>query len=119
MRTHKDLDVWKEGIEHVLNVYEIVNKFPGEEKYGLVGQIKRSAISMPSNIAEGAARSSKKEFLQFLFVSLGSVSELETQLILAEKPSFLNDKEIFSLVEKEKYKLIGLIRQLRGNKNEK
>ncbi len=115
LRTHKDLDVWKEGIDLVAKIYEIIRGFPKEEKYGLVDQIKRSVVSIPSNIAEGAARNSKKEFIQFLFVSLGSISELETQLIIADRLGFLSDKEVFSLIEKEKYKLLGLIRHLRGN----
>ena len=102
VRTHRDLDVWKEWIELVVKIYEIVHNFPKEEKYGLVDQIKRSAISIPSNIAEGAARNSKKEFLQFLHISLGSISELETQLI--------------SLIERERSKILGLIKYLRGEK---
>lgn len=117
MKTHRDLDVWNEGIELVVKVYEIIKGFPKEERYGLVEQIKRSAVSIPSNIAEGAARNSKKEFLQFLYISLGSISELETQLIIANKLGFLNDKEIFPIIDKERYKLLGLIRYLRGNKN--
>jgi four helix bundle protein len=117
MKTHKDLDVWNEGIELVAKVYEIVQNFPKEEIYGLVEQIKRSAISIPSNIAEGAARNSKKEFLKFLSISIGSISELETQLIIADKIGFLPNKEIFSLIERERYKLLGLIRYLRCNKN--
>ena len=119
IRTHRDLDVWKEGIELVVKVYEIVQKFPNEEKYALGDQIKRSAISIPSNIAEGAARNSKKEFLQFLHVSLGSISELETQLIIADRLGFLSKEEIFPLIEKERSKLLGLIKYLRGEKNAK
>ena len=117
LKTHRDLDVWREGIELVVKVYEIVQKFPNEERYGLVDQIKRSAISIPSNIAEGAARNSKKEFLQFLHISLGSVSELETQLIIANRLGFLDNEEIFSLIEKERSKLLGLIKYLRDEKN--
>ena len=116
IRTHRDFDVWKEGIELVVKIYE---NFPKEEKYGLVDQIKRSAVSIPSNIAEGAARNSKKEFLQFLHISLGSISELETQLIIANRLGFLNNDEIFSLIEKERFKILGLIKYLRGEKNAK
>jgi len=100
LKTHRDLDVWREGIELVVKVYEIVQKFPNEERYSLVDQIKRSAISIPSNIAEGAARNSKREFLQFSYISLGSVSELETQRIIANRLGFLDNEEIFSLIEK-------------------
>ena len=96
VRTHRDLDVWKEGIELAVKVYEIVQKFPNEEKYGLVDQIKRSAISIPSNIAEGAARNSKREFLQFLHISLGSISELETQLIIANRRACAPETEPLS-----------------------
>lgn len=117
MKTHKDLDVWNEGTELVVKVYEIVQRFLKEEIYGLVEQIKRSAVSIPSNIAEGASQNSKKEFLQFLSISLSSISELETQLIIADKIGFLPNKEIFPLIEKERYKLLGLIRYLRKNKN--
>ena len=94
VRTHRDLDVWKEGIELVVKIYEIV------QKYGLVDQIKRSAVSIPSNIAEGATRNSKKEFLQFLHISLGSISELETQLIIANRLGFLNNNEVFFFDQK-------------------
>ena len=113
VRTHRDLDVWKEGIELVVKIYEIV------QKYGLVDQIKRSAVSIPSNIAEGATRNSKKEFLQFLHISLGSISELETQLIIANRLGFLNNNEVFSLIKRERSKILGLIKYLRGEKNAK
>jgi four helix bundle protein len=66
MITHKDLDIWKLGIELVEKVYEMTTEFPKEEIYGLTNQIRRAAVSIPSNISEGAARSSKKEFIQFL-----------------------------------------------------
>ena len=64
IRTHKDLDVWKDSIELVTKIYQLVSNFPKEERFGLVDQIKRAAVSIPSNIAEGAARNSQKEFLQ-------------------------------------------------------
>ncbi len=116
MKTHKDLDVWNEGIGLVLEVYKIVKQFPIEEKFGLSDQIRRSAISIPSNIAEGAARNSKKEFLQFLFIALGSLSELETQLIIAKKLEYLEEEMIFTLLEREKSKILGLIRYLKESK---
>ena len=119
IRTHKDLDVWKDSIELVTKIYQLVSNFPKEERFGLVDQTKRAAISIPSNIAEGAARNSQKEFLQFLYIALGSIAELETQLIISKKLGFLNDEGIFEDLEKIKSKLLGLIRYLRKKKNEK
>jgi four helix bundle protein len=81
VKTHRDLDVWKNGIELVKKIYILTKDFPKEEIYTLTSQIRRSAISIPSNIAEGAARNSKKEFIQFLYIALGSAAELEAQLI--------------------------------------
>ena len=85
MKTHKDLNVWNRSIELVITIYKVTKDFPKEETYGLISQMRRSAISVPSNIAEGAARQSKKEFRQFLYIASGSVSELETQLIICNK----------------------------------
>lgn len=80
--THKDLDIWKKSITLAENIYKISTALPSDEKFGLMSQIKRSAVSVSSNIAEGAARQSTKEYIRFLYYSLGSLSELETQLIL-------------------------------------
>ena len=112
--THKDLDVWKAAMELAKLVYLITSKFPKEELYGLTQQIRRSAVSIPSNIAEGAARNSRKEFMQFLHISLGSLAELETQLLLSEKLGFLQIKEIEHKVERISKMLIGLIKYLKG-----
>lgn len=97
MQSHKDLDVWKRSMELVVNIYRLTRDFPHEEQFGLSSQIRRSAISIPSNIAEGAARNSAKEYKQFLYISLGSVSEIETQILIAEKLGFLKTKN--SLLE--------------------
>lgn len=119
IKTHRDLDVGKEGIELVEEIYKLVLNFPKSELYGLVDQIKRSAVSIPSNIAEGASKNSKREFLRHLFIALGSLAELETQLIISKRLNFFSKDEIFHLIEKEKYKILGLINYLRGKKNEK
>src|SRR5690606_15035286 len=95
MKTHKDLDVWKLSVELVLDIYKITKNFPKEEIYGLTSQIRRSAISIPSNIAEGAGRNSKKEYVHFLYNSMGSLSELETQLMIAEKIGYLVSSKVF------------------------
>jgi four helix bundle protein len=113
VKTHRDLDVWKEGIDLAISIYKVAEKFPKEEKYSLVDQVKRSAVSIPSNIAEGAARNSSKEFMQYLHIALGSAAELETQLIISEKLGFIDEKNIFAELEKVKSKLLGLIKFVR------
>jgi four helix bundle protein len=86
---HKDLDVWKKGMELVERVYSMSRAFPDSERYGLTSQIRRAAVSIPSNIAEGAARKSDKELLQFLSIAIGSLAELETQYLIAIRLGFL------------------------------
>ena len=86
---HKDLEAWKKSIELVTKIYFETKDFPQEEKYGLTNQIRRAAVSIPSNIAEGCARSSDKELMRFLDVALGSLAELETQLIIAENLGYM------------------------------
>ncbi len=82
---HKKLDAWKTSIELVTDIYSIVNSFPKEEMFGLTMQIKRAVVSIPSNIAEGCSRQTKPDAIRFLYIALGSLSETETQLIVAEK----------------------------------
>lgn len=84
MNNFKELIVWQKSIDFSIKIYEITNGFPKEEIYGLSSQIRRCVVSIPSNIAEGAGRNSKKEFSHFLSIALGSSFELETQLILAQ-----------------------------------
>jgi four helix bundle protein len=80
LKTHKDLEVWKRSLDLVEKVYSMTRSFPKEEVYGLTLQMRRSAVSVPSNIAEGAARGSKKEFIQFLYIALGSLEEFKISL---------------------------------------
>jgi four helix bundle protein len=89
-RTHHDLEVWQAGIKLVGEVYAITEGFPRHELFGLVNQIRRCAVSVPSNIAEGCARLTDREFLHFLGVARGSLSELETQLIIARELGYLD-----------------------------
>jgi four helix bundle protein len=110
MKTHKDLDIWKLGISLVSEVYKITQKFPEKEAFGLSSQIRKSAVSIPSNIAEGAARNSKKEFIQFLYIALGSISELETQLIISKNLNYLSNSYIFDLIEELRRKLLNFIK---------
>jgi four helix bundle protein len=109
-QTHKDLEVWNQGIDLVAKIYSITNHFPKEELYGLTSQIRRSAISVPSNIAEGYARASRKELIQFLYISLGSISELETQIIIAVKLGFISDEQPLQDIEIVRRKLLNLIK---------
>ena len=93
MKDYKELEVWKKGILLVLKIYEIVRTFPKDEHYALTDQIRRAVVSIPSNIAEGASRNTTKEFIQFLYVALGSASELETQIIIAEKLGYIKNNQ--------------------------
>ena len=89
-RSFKDLEVWKLSISLVEDIYKATSKFPASENYGLIQQIRRAAVSIPSNIAEGQFRNSSKEFRQFLAIALGSSAELETQIIIANKVGYLS-----------------------------
>lgn len=100
MKTHHDLDVWKKAISLVTEIYKLTESFPKVEQYGLTNQIRRSAVSIPSNIAEGAARASSKEFSQFLSIALGSVSELETQLIVSNNLNFIEKIHFEEMLER-------------------
>jgi four helix bundle protein len=93
MHNYKELKIWNEGMLLAKMVYKVAGLFPGNEQYGLTSQIKRSVISIPSNIAEGAGRGSDKEFAHFLSIALGSAFELETQIILANAFNFLSQEQ--------------------------
>ena len=93
-KSFRDLDVWKPSIEIVKNNYQLTNKFPNSEIYGLIGQLRRSAISIPSNIAEGHGRNSAKEFKQFLAIALGSRAELETRLVISKEVNYLTERDL-------------------------
>ena len=85
---HKDLDVWKKSMDLVVEVYDWTTLFPNEEKYGLISQMRRAVVSIPSNIAEGSARKSDKELLQFINIAIGSLAELETQYLIVLRLKF-------------------------------
>ena len=97
VRSHKDLDVWRVAVRLAKDVYAITQGFPKEEQFGLALQLRRSAVSIPSNIAEGAARRSTKELLHFLYMAAGSASELDTQLEIARVVSVDRDKDLLHL----------------------
>ena len=98
MKTHKDLDVWKLSIDIVTDIYKVTSSFPKEDQFGLTNQIRRAAVSVPSNIAEGAARNSDKEFLRFLYISLGSIQEIDTQLLIALNLDFISSSDFDNLI---------------------
>ncbi|WP_346863915.1 four helix bundle protein [uncultured Draconibacterium sp.] len=100
MKNFKNLNIWRKGIDLVVNVYIKSKQFPKEEIYGITSQMRRAAVSIPSNIAEGSGRNSDKDFNRFLDISLGSSFELETQLIIAHELEFLSDKDFNELNEK-------------------
>ncbi|WP_281238866.1 MULTISPECIES: four helix bundle protein [Flavobacterium] len=91
---HKELDVWKKSMDLVESIYTLTQRFPDVEKYGLTSQMRRAAVSIPSNIAEGAARKGNKELLQFLYIAIGSLSELETQYLIAIRLTFIEKEEV-------------------------
>ena len=94
IKTYRDLNIWNAGIELVKDIYKLTVKFPKQETYGLVSQMRRSAISISSNVAEGFRRYHNKEYKQFLYVSLGSCAELETQVTIAKELKYIQgDKE--------------------------
>jgi four helix bundle protein len=119
LKTHKDLELWKKAMELAEKIYSLTAKFPKEEIYGLTAQLRRSAVSVPSNIAEGAARNSHKEFIQFLYISMGSISELETQIILAKRLKLLKNNYILNDVDTIRKMTVGLIYYLKGRKTKK
>jgi four helix bundle protein len=100
MKAHRlqDLQIWKRSMSLVKEIYLITQDLPSEEKFGLISQIRRCAVSIPSNIAEGAGRNNVNEFIQFLGIASGSAYELETQLILLFELNFKTEKEISALL---------------------
>lgn len=102
MKTHKDLEVWKLSMSMVKEVYLYTTGFPKSETFGLTSQMRRSAVSVPANITEGAARKNTKEFRYFLRVSFASLAELETLLIIATELDFITTEKFNSVLEKIK-----------------
>jgi four helix bundle protein len=115
MRTHENLRVWQYSMELVELVYRETASYPIDERFGLIIQLRRAAVSVPSNIAEGAARGSDAEFIRFLYIARGSLSEVQTQLKIADRLGFspLN-KTILELIENTFAQLGGLINSLKA-----
>jgi four helix bundle protein len=117
MRPHEKLDVWRAAVDVVVVVYKGTESFPKEEKFGLTSQIRRAAVSIPANIAEGAARRSPKEFVHFISNAQGSASELETELLIARRLGYLQESpyiEMRDALDNIGRMLVGLARHLDG-----
>jgi four helix bundle protein len=112
---YKELLVWQKGMALAKHVYQLTQKFPAEERYGLTSQLRRASVSVPSNIAEGQARRSTNEFLQFLSIAEGSLAELETQLLLSAELSYCKQTDLdpsLKEIDELQKMLVGLKRKL-------
>lgn len=119
INSYRDLLVWQKALELAKHLYRITRNFPEDERFGLVSQIRRTAVSIVSNIAEGQARRTRKEFVQFLYVSRGSLAELDTQVILAAELNYITEKEyvdLSSTIDALQRMLFRLIESLGGGK---
>jgi four helix bundle protein len=118
IRTHKDLIVWKKSVAFVTDIYKFTKSLPEDEKFGIISQLRRAAVSIPTNIAEGAARHSRKEYIQFLYISLGSISEIDTLLLIIENLKY-SDSDMLTELQKQgdeiKKMVISLIKSLNSN----
>jgi four helix bundle protein len=118
MQDFKNLQIWERGHKLTLAIYKVTELFPKEEIYGLTAQIRRSASSIPTNIAEGCGRFGDAEFARFLQIALGSTTETEYHLILSKDLGFINEsafRELIDQVEELRRMLIAFIQKLRGN----
>jgi four helix bundle protein len=115
-KPHKRLDVWNKSIDLTVDIYKLSERFPRSEVYGLTGQMRRAAVSVPSNIAEGAARQTRKEFVNYLHMAQGSLSELDTHLVIANRLEYIlkeTYEEIENKIETISKMLTGLIKSLK------
>jgi len=115
MSDYKDLQVWQESMNLVEGVYTLVKLLPKEETYALSDQLRRAVVSIPSNIAEGQNRNTDKEFIQFLYISLGSASEVETQLLIAQRLDYIQNIEYeINQITKIRKMINALIKSIKG-----
>lgn len=112
IKTHKDLDVWKRAINLITYIYKTTSVFPISERYGLTYQIRKASVSIAANISEGSARRSRKELIHFLYISLGSVSELETLLIAAGNLQFCDPEFLLDHLIVIRKQLLALIKSI-------
>lgn len=100
MHNFKKLSIWTKSVDFVTEIYKVTNSFPTHERFGLISQLQRAAVSVPTNISEGSAKSSNKDFARFLEISLGSTFELETELLVALNLSYIDKEKYLFLNEK-------------------
>lgn len=118
IRNYRGLKVWQRGIDLVKKVYSVTREFPKHEQYALANQMQRSAVSVPSNIAEGQTRKSSKEFKQFLYIAQSSLSELDTQIVISQELGYLDNQkgsEIESVILELRRMIYALINSLPKN----
>ena len=118
IKSYKDLNIWKRSIGLVEDIYKITQNFPKEEIYGLTSQLRRAAVSIPSNIAEGFTRLHNKEYRQFLYISLGSCAELNTQIIISSRLSYISSEKAngtLNEIEEISKMIVGLIKKINTN----
>ncbi len=114
-KTFRDLIVWRKGIDLTKAVYEVTGVMPDSERFGLISQMRRAAVSIPSNIAEGNARQTSKDYIRFLVIARGSLAELETQVTIAQELNMLKDSgQVMELVSEVSRLLQALIRSLKN-----
>ena len=116
VRSYRDLEVWQRGINLVERMYELTRPFPAEEKFGLISQVRRASVAIPSNIAEGWGRGSRKEYIHFLKIARSSLLEVETQIIIACRLGYISEQVMEEMLEEttiESKMLLSLIRALR------
>jgi len=117
MRPHERLEVWQTAVDFVVNIYKETESFPKDERFGLTSQVRRAAVSIAANIAEGAGRDSRKEFCYFLSNAQGSASELATELLIAHRLSFLTDgayTTLLNTLDSIGRMIVGLSRHLKS-----
>jgi four helix bundle protein len=114
VKDYKELKVWQQGIEIVDKIYSLTDNFPKDELYGLTNQMRRSALSIPSNISEGFVRNHSKEYIQFLHISLGSCAELETQLIIAHKRNYITQDNFGDVIKDLNYEMRMLVSMIKA-----
>lgn len=115
IKSFKELEIWRKGIDLVKEIYKVTENFPNNELYGLISQMRRSAVSIPSNVAEGFKRRHPKEFKRFLSIALGSSAELETQVIIAKELHYIKDKSediLFELIDHISRMIVNLLKKI-------